>query len=113
MSALTTFLLARIAEDEEVARATAIPPWTSDGHYVGNHTWIAEVDGPEDGRHIARWDPARVLAECEAKRAIVGHCASGLANGSFGESTLAEATVRCLAQVYADHQDFDPAWAPV
>jgi hypothetical protein len=49
-----------IAEDERVAREASDGP---DGSL--------SVDGPGWPAHIARWDPARVLAECAAKRAIV------------------------------------------
>lgn len=74
---ITEFLLARIAEDEERARAA---------HYDGQQ-WIAEeeavvaadrdwdpvmfLDRKKDAAHAANWSPARVLAECEAKRCIV------------------------------------------
>jgi hypothetical protein len=50
---VTEFLLARIAEDEEVARKTA--PVDQRWNYL---LWV-------------RFDSARVLAECEAKRKIV------------------------------------------
>src|SRR5688572_20799212 len=69
---LTEFLLARLTEDEAAARAAA----GEHGVYPG--TWWGQEAGgepsgvsSEDGAHIARHDPARVLAECEAKRRIV------------------------------------------
>ena len=86
---ITEFLLARIAEDEVVAKraagSTAHRPgewsWTGGGDVVGavgrpvvyeDGPWtsVVECDGAT-GVHIARHDPARVLAECEAKRRIV------------------------------------------
>ncbi len=83
---IAEFLLQRIAEDEECARRATQGRWklwgmqvrsdpVGDGnlntsrpvaetsHEAGLHTWNAS--------HTARWDPARVLAECEAKRRIV------------------------------------------
>jgi hypothetical protein len=94
---LTEFLLARIAEDEEVARDASPGGWSFPGieSVAGGTLYdatrrIADVvyEQPEDhdgrivrhllvpeadvnGAHIARHDPARVLAECEAKRRIV------------------------------------------
>ena len=93
---LTDFLLARIAEDEAVARDAGSGAWSWD-HGAGD--MCNEVDCPygqlmqvkADGRlyelmsvhgydvhegwqgaaHIARHDPTRVLAECAAKRRIV------------------------------------------
>lgn len=89
---LTEFLLARLAEDEQVARAgadcrshgrgrtVAGSPWIAVGSLLlaiqddGSHSEIAEVveyglDPALD--HIARWDPARVLAEVQATRQII------------------------------------------
>ena len=73
---ISGFLLARIAEDEADARHASIyaDAWTeahdtwqhvqADGHNV--------ISGAESVLpHVSRWDPARVLAECAAKRAIV------------------------------------------
>src|SRR5690348_14236909 len=75
MPTLTEFLLARIAEDEAVAQASAPYSWTADGGdvYAGHPTaLIAEYVEVSWAAHIARHDPARVLAECKAKREIVG-----------------------------------------
>lgn len=49
-------------------------------------SWGHDADGlsvtRQDGDHIARHDPARVLAECEAKRRIVEmHCEGGSLRG--------------------------------
>ncbi|MCG7287164.1 DUF6221 family protein [Cellulomonas sp. ACRRI] len=101
---LTTFLLARIAEDE-AAVAGAVPAGT----------------GP-----TYRADPAdavRVLAECRAKRRVVvlADEATGLDEtvdmereaGSRGESGVhyvGDRILRAMAAVYDGHPDFDPAW---
>src|SRR3712207_1092006 len=88
---LEDFLLARITEDEATARdaCTADPGprpgrWgaveTSDGGYrvVGEvpsprykRRTIAEPRKAVEVFHIARHDPARIIADCEAKRALV------------------------------------------
>lgn len=83
---ITEFLEARIAEDEALAQDCVDSgpwyPWRSEqnlewwvrsenfGHvvttgYVGNN------DARPNAEYIARNDPARVLAECAAKRAII------------------------------------------
>ncbi|MFF7870507.1 DUF6221 family protein [Streptomyces qaidamensis] len=91
MDELAQWLRAQIDEDERIARATS---WTHDanawhaepspfGARDGGQRWYVE-DAMDDGvvshvdpaasddegvaRHIAEWDPARVLREIDAKR---------------------------------------------
>lgn len=77
---------------------------------------------PGAGEHIARHDPARVLAECAAKRAIIElHFECRWASVPSGCSvcrTLSSIpdtypcrTVSHLATVYADHPDYRQEWA--
>lgn len=93
MTDLVEFLLARIGDDQERARECAKvypPPWDM---YDRGHSAKVQADGPhfrvvvdldqdqvavgevewlgDPIEHVARWNPARVLAECEAKRRIV------------------------------------------
>jgi hypothetical protein len=143
---LPAFLLARLGEVEADARAAAEvnpPPWrvhlsrmggdtglvmggeTPANRYLNGALWDNEgADSlsmePATAAHIARHDPARVLAECAAKRAIVDtHYASEPSD--YGDFTSPPRCVLCglkypcwtlcsLAAVYADHPDFDPAW---
>lgn len=69
--------------------------------------------------HIARHDPARVLAECEAKRGIVERCELVIqafedgvmwSNVNRRERSHARMTIRTLARVYADHPDYQAEW---
>lgn len=129
MTTLTDFLLARIAEDEAIAKAAAwfdrgalapTPVWTYAGDEVEpgvtcDHEGLSPAVNPEEGAHIALHDPARVFAECEAKRRIVSRCdmvLRGREHGMFndGQAVDANDNLRSLAQVYADHPDFDPTW---
>ena len=123
---LTDFLLARIAEDEADAR---------EAYYEGQW-WLPEeeavvaadrdlepimlLDRKCDAAHAANWSPARVLAECEAKRRIVDDAvafdvedASGI-SGDFARAAkhAFRDAVSHLASVYADHPDYDPDWRP-
>jgi len=124
MTTLTEFLLARITEDEQVARTASwfdrppiepTPDWTykGDGYEVEpgvthDREGIAAAVNPEEGTHIARHDPARVLAECEAKRRIIAmHGELCFGNGDRGAG---DEVLEHLAQVYADHPSFDPTW---
>jgi len=143
MSDLAAFLLARVAEDEAVAVAAGGEAWvdmteeTSDGENAyftietGHVAYpdsrrVAEVVqfsdlGRAEADHIARHDPARILAECEAKRAIVERRpAIGLPGRDLHHDALAavheevdrqrDYVFRHLALPHADHPDFDPAW---
>ena len=144
---LTEFLLARIAEDETAARAATAGSWVAiadspsrprfssvgDIYFAQNdmpHALIAEAHGcgpdvsPTNvGTHIARHDPARVLAECAAKRGAIkaawaDHCAieGEWGSGQSEEEMSAEddnpAVVCFLAAVYSDHPDYRQEWKP-
>lgn len=127
------FLLARIAGDEAVARAATPGPWetmteeTADGeniYYTVEHGRAQLCDmsstsmqGRSDAEHIARHDPARVLAECAAKRAIVEQWNDPASFGPFSDAVgvgIAEGidtALRALAAVYTDHPDYRQEWA--
>lgn len=119
---LADFLLARIDEDEALARdmqhqAQAGRPLLT---LNGGGTALRELV-----------DPARVLAECAAKRAIVElhaafpriagwdeaptvHCAtcSECCTTDWDTNTYPCPTIRHLATIYADHPDYSPEWRP-
>jgi hypothetical protein len=116
---LTEFLLARIAEDEDVARLVESP--------VTRGLATINVGGDSGRRPVAvSIGPARVLAECEAKRRIVDTYVKLVSNpehqritskGSVDYSDsglvidhLFEDVLQPLAQVYADHPDYQQEW---
>jgi hypothetical protein len=148
---LTEFLQARLAEDEQVAQAATPGPWSAGEYYPD----VWEINGPThniawesrdgdigrgDATHIVRWDPARVLAEVQAKRRIIeavqrrraGHpgrheseegveLESGLDFQLYGpcarcdewnRTTLPIYAARLLAPAYAEHPGYRPEWAP-
>ena len=146
MSDLVAFLRARVAEDEEDARkagaaseewrfdesqptaaivANNSPRWES---YLGSGVWNCDdpYDDCEDARreardeaeHIVRWDPARVLAEVEVKRAILAlyedaDRAETLLGGTGdgAECRTLDYVLRQFTRAYAEHPDFDPEWS--
>lgn len=65
-----------------------------------------------DGGHIVRHDPARVLREVEAKRAILAlHFArGGYCNCCGGAAPCL--TVRLLGEMFAEHPEFRDEWRP-
>ena len=115
MSALAEFLLARIDEDEADAREELPMPFV-------------------DSDFCLTWRPARVLAECEAKRRIVEqyefHRDQVVAyrnprwkdamneddkqrwRQAEARHRVAEDFARLLALPYADHPDYRDEWRP-
>jgi hypothetical protein len=130
MTELVEFLLARIADDEQDARGTQvdIDRWRRENEING-------VDGSQGSITVASllgtaMDPARVLAECAAKRRIVElHGATMVKQwmnpfdgpayqeeewscetcGWFETGSACD-TLRALASIYVDHPDFRPEW---
>lgn len=145
-SDLLGFLEARLAEDEATARAATPGPWSVDNEtyaesisgsddqdVVAGGRWGGEASvftSTEDALHIARHDPARVLAEVAAKRAIMdihsmfippyvgvgpdGSC-QGCGLGGDGRYYNTPDIKDCpelqaLAAIYADHPDWQEGW---
>lgn len=148
MNDLIAFLRARLDEDEQIARQACeyteavwrldedgetvlweppnprIAKWEREhGLTVLADVWRGQAiysDGIAKAPHIARHDPARVLAEVEAKRRIVDLMA-GLLDSAEGDSEVdhyggvgaAEDALRLLALPYADrHPDYREEWSP-
>lgn len=125
LAGLADFLLARVAEDEAVAEAatTLGHGWEPEGpHEVyangdDPHTGVLiAADCPEnDAAHITRWNPDRVLAECQVKRRLIfdhdrdHECSSRM----FHEPPYIGCEVlRTLALPYADHESYRQEWRP-
>jgi hypothetical protein len=139
---LIAFLAARLAEDEAAAKAAQLRfpgPWdravTPDSPLPSAVSLYDSLDesfgvirGSYAAAHIARHDPARVLREVEAKRAIMAAhpaaddegqlfcstCVSDaeLYDEEFGAGRWPCVTVRALIAVYSDHPDYRQEWAP-
>jgi len=108
---LTEFLLARIDEDVEAA---------IDADWAMQGKWYVDADDKVD-EYVRRVSPARVVAECEAKRRIVKIHTEGLDDfdGSELYSTGCDGcrsalwpcpTILALILPYADHPDYQPEW---
>lgn len=134
---LVEFLLQRIAEDEAVAREVVARASVYAAREV-SWRWLRVV-GDSSMWEPTTHTPARVLAECEAKRRIVGYCSSnddfeqGLLQyfadpkvdaalvaqiepfaqlfGHAMNDALAD-VLKYLALPYADHPDYRQEWRP-
>jgi hypothetical protein len=158
--ALIEFVLARITDTEEAAKACGVDPaddspvrwrytrgtdemlaarfgddlpdgvlyrtWQGEPTKDGDYTQI--VFWEEDGQHIERHDPARVIRRCAAHRRIVGRCKMILDSWDAmfeggdrstapypdvrrRERSFAGSTLRDLAALDADHPDYRQEWA--
>jgi hypothetical protein len=131
---LVEFLRARLGEDEAAALGvvnadgeTYVAEWTEPltGTIEIGDDWPLVLGDRRLSYHVARWDPARALAEVEATRRILAdHEAMPVGDRVFcrrcGEppqwgfdATTVDfpcPTLLALALPYAGHPDFDPAW---
>lgn len=80
MTELVDWLRQQLDEDERVALAAHANVWNAeasrhDSEFVivpdFTPSGVGVVFGAKNAQHIANWDPARVLAEVEAKRRIL------------------------------------------
>lgn len=116
MSKLMGWLMECIAADEAAARAADWgEPWSGLRlGFISVERDKVEVNGAIN-THIARWDPARVLAECAARRAVLdlweradrvrAECAE-----ASDRARLMDDVLRGVALAYADRPVRDPAW---
>ena len=142
---LPGFLRDRWADEEAVARAATPGPWhfihTDDGYAMSliaigtvadssdANTFVAatllQTGNPaishrgerwdEDAAHIARWDPARVLAEVDAKRRILAEhdIAHDPCDAHDADNYSIDCdTVRLLALPHASHPEYRQEWKP-
>jgi hypothetical protein len=136
---LVAFVRRCLDEDERVAlaaQASGTPPWVnrvyaeSDGYNTGSikdasgYTVVHVEDqtpGFATAEHIARWDPARVLAEVKAKRRILdlyeAACAEVRSFVTADQRAAArvaqfqlEAVITALAQPCAGREGWREEW---
>jgi hypothetical protein len=146
VTTLIEFLEARLAEDEQIARNASMPlvggdreVWAYDREAFavrathGRWNVATRRDDPSDsapisigdayGEYIAANQPARVLREVAAKRAILADIVPAMngadeqINSEWGVGPMDPADyesvelLRLLALPYSDHPDFDPNWS--
>lgn len=118
MTDLAVWLREQFAEDERVANEAGqacsrwkLVPGDPQGYFAGVVTadrGVRLADGAENVLpHIARWDPARVLAEVAAKRVLLDRW------DLYGYPDDLDAGLRILAVPYADRPGYQPEWVPV
>lgn len=128
---LATWLLEQIAEDERLAAALQTAPATTP-HWEHRNAGTVHPGVYEQGRiytvlndeyfdemlaYVANWDPARTLAECDAKRRRLAHIAdeldewrAGWHDGNDRERAIDGwmALLKLEALPYADRSGYRP-----
>jgi len=131
MDDLVTWLRARLDEDERVALAASPGPWkpnaehdevlavddvtVADGFALSGNQLRATVG------HIARWNPARVLAEVDAKRRILDEYEMWAddddqdyehAQTAANSAAALLVAVKLVALPMAERDGYDESWRP-
>lgn len=142
MGDLVTWLRAQLDADERVARTATQARWwhnprkqwlgpdafeaydqTKGEEFVGYGesplSGCVAATGPADhpqsmadAEHIARWDPARVLAEVETKRALLEETIRPYLGAETTAARVAVVALRLLAQPYAGRPGWREEWRP-
>jgi hypothetical protein len=136
VTSLRDFIAARLKEDFDAATAAGSGRWVHEGRGrveddstddSRDYVVVYDEGSPTEAQadHIARHDPARVLREVAAKRAILGEfeqCMTELNAADrctdptdglllVGKAAALNLVVGHLAALYSDHPDFDPNWS--
>ncbi|MEO3978789.1 DUF6221 family protein [Streptomyces sp. CAU 1734] len=120
--ALLSFLRARLADDATLATAANTGPWRTEDEpyeFLADSFALSGRERRATSQHIVRHQPARVLAEVDAKLRLLsihrrytdepGQACLGCAGGiDWGSCPVA----RLLALPYADHPHYREEWRP-
>jgi len=126
MKDLVQWLGAQLDADERIARAATPGPWKQDPERVGflasaEYWYVVDCSGTptarENAEHVAKWDPARVLREIEAKRQIIEQHKRYAAErrrmmGGWDPQSDDSPILAALASVYADRPGYLEEWRP-
>ncbi len=99
---LTDFLLARLDEVEADALAATPGPW--------NASDLTDVGTIWNAVHIARNDPAHVLADVASKRAVLARAVLLTEDSALDD--IGWEIMGNLASPHVDHPDYDESWKP-
>lgn len=127
---IAAFVRARLTEWEQTARQATEGPWIAEvsgetGHCVipadaqSTREHVAKTQlyaAAFDAEHIAAHDPARVLRQVAAMRAVVDwHDMDVAHNRGYAPDTEGGTLLVVLAHlatIWQDHPDYRPGWAP-
>jgi hypothetical protein len=119
MNDLITWLRAQLDDDERVARLWPEHDWRAVGdEVVSTEDLVVAESGAAE--HIARWDPARVLALIADVRRMIRMFEQRADEGQqpggqvFGYHATGMGTaIRCITEgLYADREGYRDEWRP-
>lgn len=127
MDDLIAWLLEQVDKDEHAATAAFSGQvdrengWGIDGRAITPHVGV--IHEAVQRVHVARWNPARVLVECEAKRRIISDVipeVNGMddriegewGHGLTGPHEEGKLLLSLLALPYADRPGYREEWKP-
>ncbi|NHP15284.1 hypothetical protein G8767_17155 [Rhodococcus sp. IC4_135] len=123
MTDILEFLRARLDDEEAIANAARPGPWqfvedAINGPRIGDEEALMIPEDhlapcndsipPEDSRHIAHHDPARVLRDVAAKRATLDTLFA--ADLRPTQWSIFAKVIEPMAAVYSDHPDYQKEW---
>lgn len=102
-------VMAAIQDGKPVPRWVPSPKddagvWDTDSQPRVKFAW------PRERNHIIRYDPARVLAEVEAKQRVVARITNHA--NLMGWDEVHGDVLRSLAAVYSEHPEYQKVWRP-
>jgi uncharacterized protein DUF6221 len=119
---LAAFVAARLDEDEAAANAGARRvgmPWraepqpgTPGGLVLDELGLVGSTGGRYAAAHIARHDPARVLREVAATRALIAAIEHPDPNQGPEYGYGLRLALMYRAAIHGDHPDYDQEWKP-
>jgi Family of unknown function (DUF6221) len=123
MGDLATWLQEQIRADRGIARGALWPlgaddgRWRSDGQAIVNDSIQGAVaeGNPGSVKHIANWDPHRVLRDCEARQQIVKiheRNDRDMCMACEDPRPVACETLRLIALPFADREGYQEQWRP-
>lgn len=115
------FVRKRLEEDEVAALGAKSRRWRAVRHQLlelraGRWWELARLPGADEAyKHAARHDPARVLRQVAAMRAIVEMFESAMEGAKMLPDHkfpgALHHVLRHIASTWSDHPDYDPNWA--
>lgn len=109
------FIEARLAEDESAARKAADFPYDapSDAPWVSMQLLVRRGVAVTSDEHFARHDPARVLRQVAALRAVVTSTRerNDQIEGFSTTDEMVADDLAPIAAIWSDHPDYQPEWA--
>ena len=114
MSDLVVWLRQQLDTDERLARAAGWHRWEvregGDVDAVGNGKTVVVGALDYDARHIAEHDPARVLRQVQAHRAILD-LYEQTEYGDLARLTALEDVMERLVSIYSDRDGYRQEWS--